>query len=97
MSEPRTKNVTVYGTEYTLQHPGAYWYIDCADRHKDSERGLQLAPYMKELLENVVVQPKVSFEEDFKYDAVTPTVLVEKIENFLNSRQDQSGEDKKEG
>ncbi len=96
MSKPNQKKVTVFETEYTLQHPGAYWYLECNDRNKVNGKGLQIAPYSKELIENVVVQPKVSFEEDFAYDVVTLGALVEEIENFLNTRPDKSSKAQKQ-
>lgn len=91
------KKVEVEGTEYTLQHPGAYWYIECLDRCKNSQGVLQIAKYSKELLENVVVHPKVSFEKDFQYDAVTPSLIVAEVETFLNSKPDQPSKVTKEG
>lgn len=79
------KKIKVQGKEYTLQHPGAYWYLQCIDRNKNQFGVLQVATYSKELMETVVVQPKVSFE-DFPFDAVTPSLIVQEIETFLNSK-----------
>lgn len=90
------KKVKVEGVEYTLQHPGAYWYLQCIDRNKNQFGVLQVSTYSKDLMETVVVQPKVSFE-DFPYDAVTPSLIVSEIENFLNTKQTRPEEDRASG
>lgn len=81
----KQKKVTVGEKEYTLQHPGAMWYLECMDRCKNKHGVLQVAKYSKELIENVVVAPQTTVS-DFDDDIVGITQLVGEIESFLSSK-----------
>ncbi len=92
----RQHKVTVEGTEYTLQHPGAFWYLEMKDRCKNANGVLMESKYSREMLENVVVKPQVTPEE-FGEDIIALTQLVNEAENFLGSRPDKSTKTQKEG
>lgn len=76
--------VTVKGKKYTLQHPGARWYLGLTDRCKNKHGVLQTEKYTEEILENVVVDPKVSMD-DFDDALGEMMELVGKAESFLNT------------
>lgn len=92
----RQKQVKVEGKDYTLQHPGAYWYLEMKDRCKNANGVLMESKYTREMLDNVVIQPKVT-PEDFGEDIIALTTLVNEAENFLGSRPDKSSKTQKEG
>lgn len=56
------KIVKVGDTEYTLQQVPASWYLDAMDSCKDTNGNLQTAKYMKKIIENVVIKPKVDID-----------------------------------
>lgn len=78
------KKVTVNGVEYTLQHPGAMWYIEMTDRARNQFGVRQTASYYEELFKNVVVSPQISVE-DFEEDISSVYTLGREIEIFLAS------------
>jgi len=78
--------VKVNGVEYTLQHPGARWYLQVIDRHTNAKGNLERTGYTEEILEHVVVNPKVSIE-DFDDDLGSLMELVRKAESFLSARK----------
>lgn len=78
--------VTVGKTEYTLQHPGARWYFECIDRNKGRNGHLQIASYTAELLENVVIEPRVTMD-DFDDNLGELMELTNKVESFLTTRK----------
>jgi len=92
----RQTQVKVEGKEYTLQHPGAYWYLEMKDRCKNANGVLMESKYTREMLDNVVVQPQVT-PEDFGEDIIALTTLVNEAENFLGSQPDKSSKTQKEG
>ncbi|SFM35842.1 hypothetical protein [Salibacterium qingdaonense] len=80
--------ITVNGQEYTVQHPGAMWYLELNDRHRASNGIPNQAPYARELIEEVVKQPKLSVE-DFQEDILGLQEAVKAIERFLGERPNQ--------
>lgn len=78
--------VTVNGVEYTLQHPGARWYLQAIDRHTNAKGNLEREKYIEDLLKHVVVDPVVTID-DFGDDLGSLLELVSKIESFLGSRR----------
>ncbi len=83
---PKQKKETVNGVEYTLQHPGARWYLGVVDRHTNAKGNLEREGYTAEILEHVVVEPKVKIE-DFDDDLGSLMELVRKAELFLGSKK----------
>jgi hypothetical protein len=80
----KQKKVEINGKEYLLQNPGARWYA----RHNDScmtKNGLSTEKYITGLLEHVVIDPVVKFE-DFDFDFGTLEELVATIEGFFRGR-----------
>lgn len=75
--------VTINGTEYHLQHPGARWVLRLQTRAKYQGEP-DLEKMAQEYLENVVVQPKVTLD-DFDEDFETLEELVTAINSFLRS------------
>lgn len=92
----RQQKIKVEGKQYTLQHPGAFWYLEMKDRCKNLHGVLMESKYTREILDHVVVQPKVT-PEDFGEDIVALTTLVNEVESFLGSRPDQSSKAETEG
>lgn len=78
---PHQSKVTVDGVEYTLQHPGARWYIKLTDRSNGKNEVLA-----DELLENVVVNPRVTIE-DFDDNIEALEELLEKAHTFLKTKR----------
>lgn len=78
----RKKTVTVDGVNYLLQHPGARWYLKLMDRCKNANGTLLTEVYTDEVLENVVVNPKVTIET-FDQNIGSLNKLVQEIESFL--------------
>lgn len=78
--------VKVNGVEYTLQHPGARWYLSVIDRYTNAKGNLEREGYTAEILEHVVVNPKVTIE-DFDDDLGSLMELVRKAEAFLGSKR----------
>lgn len=77
---------TINGVEYTFQSIPFYSYLQLVDRHKNKNGIVQQAPYIKELIEHVVVDPKVSVH-DFDDDFEAAVELVNEIEGFLKSKR----------
>lgn len=61
--KPKQETVVVGGTEYTFQSPGAAWYYEMIDRARGVDGTLQVAQVNRELLDTVVVSPKVKLED----------------------------------
>ncbi|HEX3045409.1 MAG TPA: hypothetical protein VHY08_11690 [Bacillota bacterium] len=80
----RKKTVNVDGVNYLLQHPGARWYLKLMDRCKNANGSVQTETYTDEVLENVVVNPKVTIET-FDQNIGSLNKLVQEIESFLAS------------
>jgi len=81
----KQKTVTVNGKEFILQHPGARWYLNLQDRCKNRSGVLLTEKYTEELLENVVVDPKMKLD-DFDEDIDTVEQLVVEVERFLRGK-----------
>ncbi len=79
----KQKKATVDGQEYTLQHPGAMWYLEMVDECKNATGVLQVSKYTQKMFENVVVQPKVTVE-DFEDDLKKVNNLLNEVEDFVN-------------
>ncbi len=77
------------GTEYTLQHPGALWFLDVTDMNRMQTGFIRRKDYYKELLDNVVVQPKLSID-DFEEDLKGLMEVVGKVETFLGGNNNES-------
>ncbi len=84
----RQEKVIIDGVEYTLQHPGAVWYLDMNDRCR-GPHGLKMLPYAKEVLEHVVIEPRLSVE-DFDDDLAALEKLLSEVEKFLRRKKKQS-------
>lgn len=82
---PRQKTVTVNGKEFMLQHPGARWYIGLQDRCKNRAGVLLTEKYTEEILDNVLVDPKMKID-DFEEDIDTVERLVVEVERFLRGK-----------
>lgn len=78
----RSKEITIKDKKYTLQFPGARWCIRHNDACMNRNGVLIQEKYIDGLLEHVVVEPKVKFE-DFDDDMESLTELVEVVEAFL--------------
>ncbi|MDQ0299637.1 hypothetical protein J2S78_002057 [Salibacterium salarium] len=77
--------VTIGNTEYTLQHPGARWYVSLQDRIRDPRTGLKMnEKYYDEMLENVVADPVVKID-DFDDNTKDLGELISECESFLNA------------
>lgn len=83
---PKQKTVKINDKEFVLQHPGARWYLGANDRCRNNAGVLQMEAYYQELLENVVVDPKVSIE-DFDDDFGTLEKLMSAVERFLRGKK----------
>lgn len=71
--------------KFTLQKPGAMWYLQHADNCKNGAGVLQQSKYVIGLLRNCVVeQPKI---EDFDDDVSILEELVGEIESFLRNKR----------
>ncbi|SFP18848.1 hypothetical protein [Salibacterium halotolerans] len=88
--------ITVNGKEYTVQHPGAMWYLELTDRHRGSNGFPKQAPYARELIEEVVKQPKLTVE-DFQEDIPGLQEAIRKIERFLGEQPDQGAAESDRG
>lgn len=74
--------IKVSGKDYLLQHPGARWYAKHNDNSTMKNGQLSTEKYIDGLLENVVIEPKVKFE-DFDTDMGALEEIITKIEGFL--------------
>jgi len=72
---------TVDGTQYTLQSPGPTWYYDLLSKAQEAGGRMDITLINRELLEHVVVEPKVTLE-DFDTPGDVEKVLKE-IKSFL--------------
>lgn len=82
----RQEKETVDGVEYTFQSMPIYSFLQLEDRHRNKHGVIQQAPYMKELIEHVVIEPKVSINSfDDDYEGLTN--LIQAIQRFLKSRR----------
>lgn len=75
------KKVKIGEKEFTLQYPGARWYLQLQDRVKTRNNNIQQERYVDELLEHVVVDPKVT-ADDFRNVGHLET-LINEIERFF--------------
>lgn len=83
---PNQKKVTIDGVDYTLQHPGARWVMQMTDR-TTGPNGFPLAEKTTdEILEYVVVSPKVTID-DFDDDFQGLQQLVSEAQAFLNTKK----------
>lgn len=82
---PKQKIVNIGGKEYVLQHPGVKWYLECTDRCKNRNGVMLTAKYTEEMLENVVVDPKVTLD-DFEDDVAAVEQLLAEIEKFFRGK-----------
>jgi len=78
---PKTKTVTVNGQEYKLQSVPPSWYYDLVSRAQNSGGRIDIKLLNAELVENVVVDPKISID-DFETPGDANKILKE-IRNFL--------------
>jgi hypothetical protein len=81
--ERRKKTVKVDDRDFTFQHPGARWYIKVMDRCK-GPYGLLQETYAEEILENVVISPRLTIH-DFDDCLGTLNKLFQEVETFLSS------------
>lgn len=56
------KQVTVEGTEYTLQHPGTREYLRIQDRIQEGTGIPSNEKLAEEIFKHVIVEPKVNFD-----------------------------------
>jgi hypothetical protein len=82
----QTKKVSVNGVEYTLQHPGARWTMQMMDRVTTADGKILMEKMTDEILENVVVSPKVTID-DFDDDFGSLQELIQEAQTFLNSKK----------
>ena len=75
------KEITVYGKTYQVQHPGPRWYLQLQDRVRTRGGSIQQEKYVDELLEHIVIEPKVRVE-DFGNIAELEE-MVSQLEKFL--------------
>jgi hypothetical protein len=78
---PKTKEVTVNGEKYTLQSVPPSWYYDLVTRAQSSGGRIDIKLLNAELVENVVVSPKISLD-DFGTPGEANKILKE-IRSFL--------------
>lgn len=85
----RTKTYTASnGQKFTFQHPGARWYLQCMDRCKRNGE-LQQEKYADEILENVIISPKVESIDYFGDDLGLLNEVIQEIESFLATKKQQ--------
>jgi acetyltransferase-like isoleucine patch superfamily enzyme len=72
------------GGRVVLLHPGARWYLKLMDRCKNNAGVLMVEPYTQELLENVVISPKVTID-DFDDKLGVLNRLTSEVESFLGT------------
>lgn len=77
------KEIKVEENTYILQKPSARWYLRLTDRHRNRHGVMQSEGYISELLETVVVSPKVTID-DFESIKEMEEVVKE-IESFLRA------------
>lgn len=74
--------IKVRGQEYKVQMVSAKWHNELVERCRDRLGALNLDRYEQELIDNIVIEPKVSPED------VTPGEwrdLVDAVTRFLNA------------
>ena len=81
------KKVTVRGTEYTLQMVPAMWYLETNDDCMNSDGVLRRAEFVKAILENVVVSPRVTIN-NFTGKVKAMGELVAECEKFISGGDD---------
>lgn len=81
----KQKTVKVGGKDYVLQHPGAKWYLECSDRCKNRNGVMLTSKYTEEMLENVVIDPKVTLD-DFGDDLQAVEELLNEMEKFFRGK-----------
>lgn len=80
----QTKVTLKNGTTFTIQKPGAQWYMDFVDKCKNQFGVIQQGQYVPGLLKNCVVEnPKI---DDFDDCMDSLSELVTEIETFLRVR-----------
>jgi hypothetical protein len=57
------KKVKIGEAVYTLQLPSAMWALELTDRHMGENGVVKGAPYSKELIETIVIEPKVAIDD----------------------------------
>ena len=78
------KRVTVGGVEYVLQKIPMDEYLDIVDRTTDGLK-TKRSLWAKEMLDNVVVEPRVTMD-DFADDIASGLELVTECEVFLTEK-----------
>ena len=91
----RQKTVKINGVEYKLQSIPYRSYLDIVDNSTNERGVLMKSAYADELFKHCVVNPKVKLE-DFDNDYPSGYQLVQEVETFLGSRDEQK-ETKEEG
>jgi len=82
---PTQQTVTIRGTEYTLQHPGARWWLQYQNRIQAGGGTVDVEKMADELLENVVVDPPDLSVDSFEDDTGAMMELVREINSFLRA------------
>lgn len=77
------KQVTVEGKEYTLQHPGVRAGVQLRDRSKDINGNMVEEKLYTELMNHVVVNPKVTWETVEEIGSKAFTELMKEASTFL--------------
>ncbi len=91
----RQKEVVINEVAYKLQAIPFKSYMTVMDKHTNKHGVLMKTPYISEMLEHCVIEPKITLA-DFDEDFQSGMELVAEIESFLQSKADTSPS-KKEG
>ena len=90
----RKKEVTIEGKVYKLQAIPFKNYMQFLDKHTNKHGVLMKTPYIEDMLEHCVIEPKVKLS-DFDDDFAAGMELVAEIESFLQSKSDSKPSKKK--
>ena len=85
----KQKKITISGIEFTFQKPSLAWLLDMKDSCKEyNDAGIEIisnSKFYQKILDNVVVNPKMSIDDFDKMENGLKTLneVIDECERFL--------------